>query len=292
MPTDLTNQPLSSFEGAAARTEAQKAAVLASIAQSGTAGVQQYQQAQAQTNDLRGQAINSALGAAQTSPLSTIPGGVNQVTAPIEQNFAMRQADLAQGQATFGQDIERQKAGNEGFFGQMQQALPVVENHTKVAIQQILAQQEEAKQQRDLQRQLGEMQLQEAQMRASQAAAGPQDTRTPEEVEYAQLRNQGLRQDITAQDNETTQAADDARKAQVDQKAAALLKGKYADAKESQSYQAFIGLANGTLTLPQAQKLYRTPGGKPLNWDYIMNLVNEFQGTPASGGSRLLSVGT
>lgn len=190
MPTDLSNQSLSSFEGAAARTDAQKAALLASIAQSGTAGVQQYQAAQSQTADLRGQAINSALGAAQTSPLSTIPGGANQVTAPIEQNFAMRQADLAQGQATFTQDIERQKAGNESFFGQMQQALPVVENRTKLAIQQILAEQEDARQQRDLQKQLAQMQLQEAQTRASSAG---QDQRTPEEIEYAQLRNEGLR---------------------------------------------------------------------------------------------------
>ncbi len=190
MPTDLSNQPLSSFEGASARTDQQKAALLASVAQAGTAGVQQYQQAQAQTNDLRGQAINSALGAAQTSPLGAIPGGASAVTAPIEQNFAMRQADLAQGQATFTQDIERQRAGNESFFGQMQQALPVVESRTKLAIQQILAEQEEARQQRDLQKQMAQMQLQEAQTRASSAG---QDQRTPEEIEYAQLRNEGLR---------------------------------------------------------------------------------------------------
>lgn len=164
-------EQLSSFASAADRTEQQKQALLQAVAQAGAAGGNAYQAAQQQTNDLRGQAVGAALGAAQGSPLGQIGGGVQSLTAPIEQDFARRQADISQGAATFQQDIARQQAGGEEFFGRMQTAIPVVENYTRQAIERILAEERAEQEQRALQREMAQMQLQGAREdRADRAA--------------------------------------------------------------------------------------------------------------------------
>lgn len=163
---------LSSFQTAAQRTDDQKRALLDAVAQAGTAGSNAYQNAQQQTQGLRQQAVGAALNAAGTSPLASIPGGTNAVTAPIEQNFAMRQADLAQGQATFGQDIARQQAAGEQYFGQLQGAIPIVEQRTKQAIEKILADERMQQEQNAIQLEMSRNNLAASREARAQAANG------------------------------------------------------------------------------------------------------------------------
>lgn len=136
---------------AAERTAQQQKALLDAVAQAGTAGAAAYQQAQTATNDIRQRAVGSALGAAATSPLSTQPGGTQAIVQPIQNNLDLRSADLAQGQATFGQDIARQQVSGNEYFGRLGAALPIVESRTQQAIQKILSDERQAQEQRNLQ---------------------------------------------------------------------------------------------------------------------------------------------
>lgn len=160
-------EQLSSFATASDRTEQQKQALLAAVANAGSKGAAAYEQAQTQTGGLKNQAVSAALGAASTSPVAGIPGGSAAITAPIEQNFAMRQADLAQGAAGFQQDIARQQASGEQYFGRMQTALPVVENYTRQAVEKILSAERESQADRQLQREIAQNQLAQSRQSAS-----------------------------------------------------------------------------------------------------------------------------
>lgn len=157
---------LSSFASATNRTADQQKALLEAVAQAGTAGAKAYQTAQDQTGQLKQQAVGAALNAAGTSPLAQVPGGSNALTAPVEGNFAMRQADLAQGQATFGQDIARQQASGNQFFGQMQAAIPIVESRTRQAVERILADQQSEREVRQNQLEMSRNSLAQSRMGA------------------------------------------------------------------------------------------------------------------------------
>lgn len=153
-------QQLSSFQDAASRTDAQRRALLDAVASGGQAGAQAYQQAQAQAQQARMDALAGASQAAQNSPLSLVQGGLAALERPVQQDAALRQADLSQAQQTLQNDLARQQASGEQFFSRMQQAIPITEARTRMGVEQIIREQQEAEAQRALEMQLAQLDLQ------------------------------------------------------------------------------------------------------------------------------------
>lgn len=195
--------PLSAFDSAAQRTDAQKRALLDAVATGGQAGAQAYQEAQAANQAARQQALAAATGNMQGSPLGLIPGGSQSQTAPVQQEFARRDADIAQAQGTLAADTQRQALAGEDFFGRMQSAIPITESRTRASVEQIIREQEEAARERALALQMQQLQL-EGQR---EAIAAQREARAFD----AQMRQQELK----AQNNPKLAALDPIDQAQL-----------------------------------------------------------------------------
>lgn len=151
---------LSAFDTAQQQTEVQRKALLDAVASGGAAGAQAYQQQQAQNQAMRQQAVANAAGAAQGSPLGLVQGGLASLQAPVARDAALRDAELGQAQSTLQNDLARQQSSGDDYFNRMQQAIPVTESRTRMGVEQIIREQEEAARERALQMQMAELQLQ------------------------------------------------------------------------------------------------------------------------------------
>lgn len=299
-------EQLAAFNSASQRTEDQKQALLQAVAQAGSAGARAYDQAQTQTTGLRDQAVGAALGAASTSPLSGISGGTERVTGPINQNFAMRQADLAQGNATFQQDIARQGASGEQFFGQMQSAIPVVENYTRQAVEKILSAERESQADRQLQREIAQNQLAQSRQSSSGNDLRDQIAQSNEQRTAFCFENPDDPKCLSA--SERKQVGTEASAAQA--KAATDALNRIAEAEDPKVFsivnsaffdengdprQSPVGYLKTLIgsTLETAADADKGGRGKThrrgaLNYEYILDLIKQVQnaGGPAGAGSE------
>lgn len=148
----MAENQLSSFQNAQQRTDEQKRALLSAIAQHGSAGKQQYDQAQQELNQGRTAAVNEA--ATRAGAIGAPAEYLAQARQQAASGYDMRSTDLAQNQAAFGADMERQGATNEQFFGQLGAAIPITESRTRAAVEQIIREQEEARQAREMEAQM------------------------------------------------------------------------------------------------------------------------------------------
>lgn len=159
------NPTEAAYSTAQAQTDAQKRALLQAIADSGTAGQKAYENAQTQIEQSRKQALN------QLAPVAGFAQGSDQFTTEQQgianAPYLQRQADLAQGAAVFGADIQRQSAANEDYFSKVSAAIPIEQTVTQRAVEQMLKQQEQQRLDRENQLRLGELQVQAAQAAAS-----------------------------------------------------------------------------------------------------------------------------
>lgn len=148
---------LSSFSDAEQRTDDQKRALLASIAQSGSAGKAEFDRAQKELGDSRAQAINEA----QTRAIGIgAPAEyIAQARVGAGAPYTERSADLEQNRATFGADMERQSAGAKDYFSRLGSAIPITESRTRAAVEQIIREQEEAAAERAQDRAMKQMEI-------------------------------------------------------------------------------------------------------------------------------------
>lgn len=150
-------EQLSAFQNAQSRTDEQKRALLAAIAQHGSAGKQEFDRAQQELGAGRSAAVSEA---AQRAGVIGAPAEyIAQARQQAGSGYDMRQADLAQNRAAFGADIERQGAANEQYFSQLGAAIPITESRTRAAVEQIIREQQEAEQERLLKQKLQEQEL-------------------------------------------------------------------------------------------------------------------------------------
>lgn len=148
---------LSSFQNAEARTDDQRRALLASIAQSGSAGKQEFDQAQAKLASGRAAAVNEAAtrAGAINAPIGAIAEARTTAATPYDQ----RSADVAQNQAAFGADMQRQSASASDHFSRLGAAIPITESRTRAAVEQIIREQQEAGLERQQDRQMKAMEI-------------------------------------------------------------------------------------------------------------------------------------
>lgn len=276
MADDITNQ---AFANAAQRTNDQKAALLQVVANAGQAGLASYTAAQGQTDQLRQNAVNGALQAAQSSPLvQGNNGGSATVTNPLQAQGDLAQQNLANGSEAFGQAAQLNAQANANYMNQLGAAIPIVQARTQAAIQKILAQQQMADQDRQLQRDQLQAQIAASKQGNGYAAQAAADAHqkalndqfcfeNPTDPRCASTPSASA---LLAQQKYQDQLTQQAQQDSIDS-AQRVLGGS-----TTQGFQAFVALARDGYTLEEAQAKFKTPGGKPLNWDLIQRLVDAY----------------
>lgn len=150
---------LSAFSSATERTQAQKKALLDALASQGSAGMTKLQETQGQLQEGQQAAVGQALQRTAATSSASRPGAFQAAAAEAAAPAQAQIDDSARAQGVFQEDIARQAATNEQFFGQLEGAIPVVQERTRLAVEEIIRQQEEAERDRALSQQLAEMQL-------------------------------------------------------------------------------------------------------------------------------------
>lgn len=119
------------YDEASGKIDENKRAMLAAMAQSGTAGAAAYQQAQAEIAAQQQAAVQAALGGAAQYLAS--PQQRSQMEATIGAPYQRYQADLSAAQAYGAQSRANQEAANSAYFEQAKAAIPALRTYSQAA---------------------------------------------------------------------------------------------------------------------------------------------------------------
>lgn len=298
MPYTDTSGP--AFANAAVSNDDQKRALLAAIAQNGSAGAAALQQQAQQAQQAKAAAIQQIAGATKGNSASiSSPGFAGQQQALGAQVGDLRAADIAQGQQAYNQNIGQISAANDSYMGKVGAAIPIVQSRTQAAVQQIIAQQREAEAQR--QAALQQQQLQLQQQRESIAAAQQDreyqraNNASSTDIAKAQLgiqQAEAQRQQICFENPNDPRCGGTASDAQ---KAADLATRQDAILRQTtgKANTALRGLTSGNQSLGEAMaalstlyanygkkgnndSLIETPGGHKLDRGYLEDYLRRF----------------
>lgn len=270
-PAPPPNQ-LSAFASAQATTDAQRQALLAEVARAGAAGAAQYATAQSNQQTLGAETTRRAMEIAGGSPLTNITGGYDVVTDPVGQDFARMEADLLAGRQAFDQDIARQTAAGQQYFGRLSQAIPITESRTRAEVEQIIAKERQAAAERAFAVQMANMeaqaaredmafrreqyayerQLAEMSIRERQAAAQREERGDPL---VDALRRQDLRRGRLE-----LEAFEDERRATRETAALSDVLDRYTDGPESPQARAIAAAINGGGDADALNEVFRNAG--------------------------------
>ncbi len=300
-PAAPTNQ-LSAFGTAQATTDAQRQALLAAVAQSGAAGAAQYQTAQDTQHNAQSEAVRTAMEIAQGSPLAHMTGGYDVVTDPVNNDFIRQGADLDAGRQAFSQDIARQQAAGQQYFGQLSQAIPLVESRTRAQVEQIMAEERQAAQARAMQMAMSQLDLQsqreqiaaqreardydrqERQMAAKTGGRDPLETRLMEQ----ELR----RGDLELEDYQTTRD-ETRRQTAFEGVVTRFATGEHAGGR-AQAIEAITNAGEGQEMILAMQQVFANAdqyGIDPSDQHAIMDAVNAYREAAGMEGSLRFSEG-
>lgn len=266
---------LSAFATAQDRNADTQRALLASIAESGSAGKQAYEAQQAQNATLQ----QAALTAAAKAP-----------SAQLADTLALNTNALGGAQQSFEQDIARQQAANGNYMSQVGAAIPLVAERTRASVEQTLADLQAKREQQAADREQAQLALQgqreslagQREARAADAAARADAAKNGGLTPYQQYEVGTDKQDRADKATADAKAVADAKKAdyldQLNRSTAAKFDDKGNVSQSAQSYHAIYDVVNGYLSLDEALAKYKTPGGKPLSRQYVEDQINRING--------------
>jgi len=143
-----------SFDAAGTKIDEQKRALLAAMAQAGSAGKAAYEQAQARIAAQRQASLAAALDGANERGLS--PELQEQLSSRIAAPLDRQAADLSASQASYAGHQATIQAASESYLGEAQAAIPSLRARSERQVAALRAQAEQEEADRQLKRQLAE----------------------------------------------------------------------------------------------------------------------------------------
>jgi hypothetical protein len=143
-----------SFDAAGTKIDEQKRALLAAMAQAGSAGKAAYEQAQARIAAQRQASLAAALDGANERGLS--PELQEQLSSRITAPLDRQAADLSASQASYAGHQATIQAASESYLGEAQAAIPSLRARSERQVAALRAQAEQDEADRQLKRQLAE----------------------------------------------------------------------------------------------------------------------------------------
>ncbi len=266
-------QQMEAFASASDRSAQQQRALLAAIAESGTAGANAYKEAQTQNQQLQ----QGALAQASGSP-------------DVSASLALNAASLASGKASFEADIARQGAANSSYMGQLDAAVPIVQERTRLGVEEIMAKAQAEREQRAMDKEMAMLSMQgqreqlagQREARGAAAAERAAEAKNGGMSEYQREMLKRQDADDARADGDRTTKATAAAAAERDRKRGEALDSLNrrtgaisVDDKGRETIQATNGVkaisdvVNGYMTIDEALGAYKTPNKKQLDRGYL-----------------------